>query len=276
MPADTGPQRQPPTLNSLPRPVFSRHEALAAGAWTAEHSHPWGQLSYASQGVLGVRTPAGDHMAPPRFAVWTPPGVRHQLFNRRRAQMHSLYIAPEASILPAECCVLQVSPLARELILRFASLPVEYDQAGAPGRLVAVLLDELAGLPRAAFGLPLPHDRRLLQICAALEAQPDDARTLADWAGVVGASERTLARRFVQETGLGFGQWRQRMRLLLSLDALQAGGSVTQVALAHGYDSPSAFIAAFRSAFFCTPGALLRQQDPDASARVAHKNLPLA
>lgn len=267
MPADTGPQRQPPTLNSLPRPVFSRHEALAAGAWTAEHSHPWGQLSYASQGVLGVRTPAGDHMAPPRFAVWTPPGVRHQLFNRRRAQMHSLYIAPEASILPAECCVLQVSPLARELILRFASLPVEYDQAGAPGRLVAVLLDELAGLPRAAFGLPLPHDRRLLQICAALEAQPDDARTLADWAGVVGASERTLARRFVQETGLGFGQWRQRMRLLLSLDALQAGDSVTQVALAHGYDSPSAFIAAFRSAFFCTPGALLRQQDPDASAR---------
>lgn len=276
MPADTGPQRQPPTLNSLPRPVFSRHEALAAGAWTAEHSHPWGQLSYASQGVLGVRTPAGDHMAPPRFAVWTPPGVRHQLFNRRRAQMHSPYIAPEASILPAECCVLQVSPLARELILRFASLPVEYDQAGAPGRLVAVLLDELAGLPRAAFGLPLPHDRRLLQICAALEAQPDDARTLADWAGVVGASERTLARRFVQETGLGFGQWRQRMRLLLSLDALQAGDSVTQVALAHGYDSPSAFIAAFRSAFFCTPGALLRQQDPDASARVAHKNLPLA
>ena len=114
MPTDTGPQRQPPTLNSLPRPVFSRHEALAAGAWTAEHSHPWGQLSYASQGVLGVRTPAGDHMAPPRFAVWTPPGVRHQLFNRRRAQMHSLYIAPEASILPAECCVLQVSPLARE------------------------------------------------------------------------------------------------------------------------------------------------------------------
>jgi AraC-like DNA-binding protein len=93
---------------------------------------------------------------------------------------------------------------------------------------------------------------------------------------VVGASERTLARRFVQETGLGFGQWRQRMRLLLSLDALQAGDSVTQVALAHGYDSPSAFIAAFRSAFFCTPGALLRQQDPDASARVAHKNLPLA
>ena len=66
------------------------------------------------------------------------------------------------------------------------------------------------------------------------------------------------------------------MRLLLSLDALQAGDSVTQVALAHGYDSPSAFIAAFRSAFFCTPGALLRQQDPDASARVAHKNLPLA
>lgn len=259
MPPDPGPQRQPPALTALPRPLFSRHEPLAAGAWTAEHSHPWGQLSYASQGVLGVRTPAGDHMAPPRFAVWIPPGVRHQVFNRRRAQMHSLYIAPEALALPAECCVLQVSPLARELILRFASLPAEYDQAGAPGRLAAVLLDELVSLPRAAFGLPLPRDRRLLQICAALEAQPDDRRVLADWAGVVGASERTLARRFVQETGLGFGQWRQRLRLLLSLDALEAGDSVTQVALAHGYDSPSAFIVAFRCAFSCTPGTLARR-----------------
>lgn len=115
-----------------------------------------------------------------------------------------------------------------------------------------VLLDELAVLRRGGSRLPLPKDRRLMAICNALQESPADARSLSDWAGKVGASERTLARLFVRETGLGFGVWRQR--LVLSLDALQAGAAVTEVAMAHGYESPSAFIAAFRGVFGVTPG----------------------
>ena len=109
---------------------------------------------------------------------------------------------------------------------------------------------------RAPFGLPLPSDRRLVAICSALEHAPDDDRTLTEWAANAGASARTLARLFIKETGLGFGEWRQRLRLLLSLDALEAGESVTRVALAHGYNSTSAFIAAFRGAFGASPGEL--------------------
>ena len=41
--------------------------------------------------------------------------------------------------------------------------------------------------------------------------------------------------------------------LLLSLPALAAGRSVLDVALSHGYDSPSAFSAAFRRAFGISP-----------------------
>ncbi|WP_374486594.1 helix-turn-helix transcriptional regulator [Zoogloea sp.] len=250
-------KRNVPSMASLPRPLFNRHESLAPGSWTEEHSHPWCQLSYASSGVLGVRTAAGDYVAPPRFAVWIPPDLPHQVVNRRRTEMRSLYVTPAAAAaLPAECCVLEMSPLVRELIRRIGELPVEYDEAGPAGRLVAVLLDELAGLPRAGFGLPLPKDRRLGVICAALQEQPDDTRSLAQWAVEAGASERTLARLFVKETGLGFGEWRQRLRLLLSLDALEAGDSVTDVALAHGYESTSAFIAAFRGMFGVTPGEL--------------------
>lgn len=154
----SGPRRAPPALDALPRPLYSRRETLAPGSWTEEHSHPWCQLSYAREGVLGVRTGAGDFVAPPSFAVWVPPGLPHQVFNRRRTDMRSLYVAPEvARSLPDECCVLRISPLARELILRFGSLPTEYDEAGPAGRLAAVLLDELASLERAGFGLPLPR-----------------------------------------------------------------------------------------------------------------------
>lgn len=249
-------KRQVPTLDSLPRPLYSRAESLAPGSWTEFHSHPWCQLSYAISGVLGVRTP-GDYVAPPRYAVWVPPEVPHQVVNRRRAEMRSLYLAPDiARALPSNCTVLEITPLVRELIRKVSKQPVKYDEAGPAGRFVAVLLDELAGLPQAAFTLPLPQDRRLLTIYGALQETPSDPRTLQQWAVVAGASERTLARLFHRDTGMSFGDWRQRLRLLLALEALESGESVTGVALSHGYESPSAFIAAFRATFGSTPGEL--------------------
>jgi AraC-like DNA-binding protein len=57
---------------------------------------------------------------------------------------------------------------------------------------------------------------------------------------------------------LSFRGWRQRARLLSSLSALEEGDSVTNTALACGYDSTSAFIAAFKSLFGYTPGELFK------------------
>lgn len=61
-------------------------------------------------------------------------------------------------------------------------------------------------------------------------------------------------RLFQRETGLSFRGWRQRMRLLSSLQALEQGQSVTQAALGCGYESTSAFIVAFKGLFGATPG----------------------
>ena len=63
-------------------------------------------------------------------------------------------------------------------------------------------------------------------------------------------------RLFQRETGLSFRNWRQRMRLLSSLALLEAGDSVTDAALGCGYDSTSAYIAAFKQLFGATPGEL--------------------
>lgn len=181
----------------------------------------------------------------------------HQVVSRRQTEMRSLYIEPEVvAAMPITCTVLEVTPLMRELIRKVSVLPAEYDQNGAEGRLVVVLLDELAELHQAGFVVPLPKDRRLLAIYTGLQERPDDTRTLAQWAASACASERTLARLFYKDTGMSFGQWRQRLRLVMSLDALEAGESVGSIALTHGYESPSAFIAAFKTAFGCTPGDL--------------------
>lgn len=251
--------RVPPRLDRLPRTVFPRSESLPADSVSRSHSHPWGQLSFASVGVLLVRTRTGSHVAPPQRAVWVPPGMPHEVATSHRAEMRSLYIAADqTAFCPPRCEVFAVTPLVRELIQAVAALPADYDEAGPAGRLVAVLLDQLATLPEAGFSLPWPTDPRLCTICQSLTDTPDDTRSAAAWSGSAGMTERTLGRLFVAETGLTFGEWRRRSRLLTALSLLEAGKNVTAAGLECGYDSASAFIAAFKAAFGLTPGAFLR------------------
>ena len=89
---------------------------------------------------------------------------------------------------------------------------------------------------------------------------PADGATTGGVARQSGLSARTLERLFRAETGMSFGLWRQKARLLESVRLLAQGGSVTDAALDSGYSSVSAYIAAFKQTFGCTPGAMLTEQ----------------
>ncbi|MAB99378.1 MAG: AraC family transcriptional regulator [Pseudomonadaceae bacterium] len=251
--------RSLPELQALPRPLYGRVESLPNRALTFRHSHPWVQLSYAIAGVLEVQTENARYVAPPQRAVWVPAGLVHQVSSSSRTEMRSLYIDCSVTGWAADSCrVLAVSPLLRELISAFSELPAEYDEAGEGGRLAQVLLDQLRVAREVDLVLPMPHDSRLQQLCLSLQDNPEQHATLADWSQLLGVSERTLSRLFVQDTGLTFRAWRQRLRLLGALTPLEQGARVTDVALACGYDSISAFIAAFRQHFGATPGEFFR------------------
>jgi len=254
------PARAIPALAQLPRPLFARAERLGAGAWTPRHCHPWVQFSYAISGVLAVHTEHGSYFAPPQWGVWIPAGVEHWVNNADQAEMRSLYVDESVAGPPAALCrVVEVTPLTRELIKSFSSLAADYPLGNTPeARLSAVLVDQLQGLSEVAFSVPLPRHASLLKLCEAFIAQPDAADAMATWALALKVSEKTLARLFQRETGLTFRSWRQRVRLLASLGALEAGNSVTQAALACGYESTSAFIAAFKALFGATPGEVFR------------------
>jgi AraC-like DNA-binding protein len=55
-----------------------------------------------------------------------------------------------------------------------------------------------------------------------------------------------------------FGRWRQQARLFAALEILAEHKSVTEVAIAVGYDSVSAFIEMFRTMLGSTPQAYFR------------------
>lgn len=240
----------------VPRPVAAMPKEFPDGFVIAPHTHERGQLLFAFAGVMTVSTAAGSWTVPPERAIWVPAGVEHTVRFHGGAAMRTLYL--DADAVPAFARakdgakdgdgvrVIAVTALLRELILRACTLPVLYDEAGPDGRLMAVLVDELAAGPTAGIGLPMPRDRRLASVCRSIVADPADDRTLEGWAEAVGASARTLARLFRRETGMGFAAWRQQARLQAAVARLAAGAGVTEVALDLGYDSPSAFTAMFR------------------------------
>lgn len=249
-------QRDVPSLPGLPRPVYARVENLRHRTATRPHSHPWLQLSYASRGVLQIRTAEGLFLAPPQWAILVPPALEHAVVNTAHTEMRSLYI--DASALPDTgpvCQVLAVSDLLREMIRHFSGLPVEYEEGGAQGRLVTVMLDLMQAADRVSFSLPWPPEGWLRDLCEAMLATPQRPLRRADWCCSMGISIRTLERLFQRDIGMNMREWRLRARLLHALPLLEKGDSVTDVALACGYASTSSFIASFRRFFGATPGS---------------------
>ncbi|MEM7121319.1 MAG: helix-turn-helix transcriptional regulator [Pseudomonadota bacterium] len=240
------------------RPVlgYARDSGPDETGW---HSHCRAQLLFAIEGVMTVSTRDGTWVVPPQQAVWVPAGTEHDVLFMQDIAMRSLYLDPTVvGGLPETCCVVSVSPLLRELIMRAIEIGLDYPPDGSQARLMAVIPDELSRLDPEPLHLPLPADPRLRTVTDALIADPSDGRDLKAWARTAGASERTLARLFVKETGMTFGTWRQRRRLLAAIGRLAEGRPVTSVAYDLGYDSPSAFITMFRRTLGATPGRYLQ------------------
>ena len=237
-----------------PRPVAAMAKDFPDGSRIAPHRHPRAQLVFATHGVMVVSTDQGSWVVPPNRAVWVPANTEHAIRTWGEVAMRTLYIRADlAASLPDKCCVIMVSPLLRELILRAVALPLLYDEAGAAGRVMALILDEIRALPVLPLHLHWPEDARLKRLCTAIREDPASTRTLDEWGRGIGASGRTLARLFRQETGMSFGAWRQQVRLVDALGRLAAGQPVTDVALDLGYQSPSAFTSMFRRALGSAP-----------------------
>jgi AraC-like DNA-binding protein len=218
------------------------------------HTHPWAQLVYAATGTMRVATPTAAWLAPPTRAIWVPGGTPHEIQMRGRVAMRTLYLAP-AGPDPrlAACRAIEVAPLLRELILHIVKLGMLDVEDEGHARLEGLLIDLLAASETVPLELRLPVDPRARAVAERLLAEPGADAAFADLARDAGASLRTLQRRFQAETGLSLDAWRARARMQQAVVSLSGGAPVTSAALDAGYQSPSAFIAAFRRAFGVTP-----------------------
>lgn len=77
-------------------------------------------------------------------------------------------------------------------------------------------------LHKRRLEVPMPRDERALRVARALLDDSSIDYNLDRWADQAGASRRTLARIFRSETGLGFAEWRARLRAVDGLARLSA------------------------------------------------------
>jgi len=77
----------------------------------------------------------------------------------------------------------------------------------------------------------------------------------------VAKSGRTFTRHFTAQAGLSFRAWRQRARIVASLDLLASGRPVKGIAHTLQFESPAAYIASFRALLGCTPHAFRQGRD---------------
>ena len=231
----------------------------ASGYTWRGHTNRWGQLIFAPRGMVTVHDAQGSWVVPPHQALWVPPQFAHDVTLSGRVPLRTLYVHPALDLrLPRRCRRIQVTPLLAELLRRIMRLGTLDRRRPKHRLLLDLAIAEFTTVPVGPVDLRVPTDPRARRAAELLRVAASPAPTLAEVARECGASARTLERLFVRETGLSFGSWRQRARMLRALEVLASGGNVSGASTAAGYASTSAFVAAFRRVMSVTPGRYFR------------------
>ncbi|SDN89936.1 AraC-type DNA-binding protein [Methylobacterium phyllostachyos] len=226
---------------TIPRPIAVVRKPWAAGSTTGLHHHIRAQLLYATAGLMSASAEDGAWVVPEGHALWIPACLPHATATHGPVALCTAYLDQGAvATFPETCRVIAVSPLLSAALVALAEEPVLYAEDSRGGHLAALVLDEIARAPATPLTLPLPRDPRLRRVCLGIIEDPALEDDLDAWADRAGASRRTLTRGFRAETGLSFGDWRARARVIRALALTAEGRPPRAVAAAVGYRSAQA------------------------------------
>ena len=234
-------------IEASPLEAFA-HLDTADGITYDWHAHSRHQLLYAFSGTLRVEADSGLYLLPPQRAMWIPAGVRHRT-TLNKVNSGAVFFLPD--LVPTtinEARVIPAAPLVREMVLFTMRWPVGRD----PDDVIANSFFRTLGLLCAEwleeempFRLPAPQSE---QIAAAMDYTLGnlETSTIEEAAKAAALSPRQLRRRFVEETGIGWRQFRLYARMFCAMEMLiEPHANVTNVAYSVGFNSLSAFAKAF-------------------------------
>ena len=222
--------------------------------WLPKHRHGHGQLFALTRGLLVVEAESEQWLFPSQRCAWIPPECEHTARSVSGAAGSMIYLSAKACRgLPKQPCMFSSSELLFAIARQVLTWRLSQALNPAQKRLIAVLRDQIRQPEQQPLRLPIPKEARLVKVAHALLDDVSDSRTLDEWGRYAGMARRTFMRAFSAEVGMPFGRWRQQARLFAAVEMLAEGKSVTETAMAVGYDSLSAFIEMFRTMLGSTP-----------------------
>lgn len=226
------------------------------------HTHRRTQILCVFRGVVLVVTQAGRWMIPRGHALLIPSGLAHSVEMLSDVSMRSLYVFPRDGKTSGRMLeVLEVTDLARSLLLEALKLRDEPDRHATKAELVmALLLEEIETLPERQLGLPFPAHARLARLCRDYVGNPTPDARIDDWASALAMSRRSFTRLFREQTGISFATWRQQACVFACLPKLAEGQSITRLALEAGYESVPAFTTMFKRMLGTSPRSYFLRQ----------------
>jgi AraC-like DNA-binding protein len=217
-------------------------------------------LLYASAGAMRLQTDRATWSLPPARAALLAAGVPVQLLINQHMSVCSVLFATSFAPTPtAALTVFEMTPLARELVLECSRQANEGEPLSEYRRSLFRALQattwRLAQTPSPAT-MPIGRSPGVVRALALIEDHLSESLGFSDLAQMAGQTPRTLARKLSAELGMSWGQIVQKMRMIRAIELLaETRAPITEVALGVGYQSLSAFNAAFRSFTGKTPTA---------------------
>lgn len=246
----------PTDQREVPAPFLlatSVYEPTSALTWPS-HDHEEHELLWSDRGVVTMVVDGRRWTVTPGVGLWIPAGVTHHGSTRDHTAVRATYFTPGSWTASWDRPVaIAVNPAMRQLLIYLKRARMTVEQRV---RAQQVCIDMLQTAEALHFDVPLPQDARLAPLVAEVLRDPADDRSLDQWAARLNMTSRTVTRAFVAEVAMSFARWRRLVRMHAALGDLGDGASVKVVARRVGYNSTSAFVAAFHRTIGCTPGDL--------------------
>lgn len=224
------------------------------------HSHAEGQLIWASQGTLYLKTADKEWVVTPHRAIWVPPNIVHSAYSIRPLEVRTIYVKERVAkevLFPEERCLL-MSPLLHELILHGAKFSYDGFPTSAEKAACHLILHLIREQEEEKNYLPSLQDPRLIRCWEILIHHLDQNLTLDDLAKQAHVSKRTLTRLCHEELHTSFSDWKNSIKIFHSLTLLLEKKNVTETAYELGFDSPNSFIRAFKKIKGISPKRYLK------------------
>jgi AraC-like DNA-binding protein len=222
---------------------------------TEWHHHDLDELLYAIEGTVETETAAGRYVLSPQQAAWIPAMLEHRT-TLRNVRSIAVLFTPAMTAPATTVRVLAVAPVVREMILHSIRWPISRPFSDATAdrffpALAALCVDWSDVDPPLI--LPVSRDPVIQLVMAHTDAHLGTV-VANDVCSAARISERSLRRKFREDTGITWEQYRLQSRIVRAVTLL-ADPRNTVLATAHsvGFASVNAFTRAFRRCTGETP-----------------------